>query len=115
MLLAVVAAACGGEGAATTTTAPTTTTAAEITTTAAAATTTTALAFEYPYDFAVHDAAPVIQPEDWDQSYTAVPWVMPSLHVGVAHCPQPKSSTLSTHTASQSPAQQNGSNAHTQF
>ena len=76
LLLAVVAAACGGNGAATSTTAPTTTTVDETTTLAAAATTTTAVAFEYPYDFAVHDAAPVIEPEDWDQSYTAVPWVM---------------------------------------
>jgi len=76
LLLAVVAAACGSEGAATTTAAPTTTTIPQSATSAAAASTTTTVAFEYPYDFAVHDAAPVIQPEDWDQSYTAVPWVM---------------------------------------
>ena len=75
MLLAVVAAACGGSEP-TTSVAPTTTTIPESTTAAAPATTTTSVAFEYPYDFSVHESAPVIEPEDWDQSYTAVPWVM---------------------------------------
>ena len=74
MLLAVIAAACGGSDP-TTSQAPTTTTIPESTTAAAAATTTT-VAFEYPYDFAIHESAPVIEPQDWDQSYTAVPWVM---------------------------------------
>jgi len=53
-----------------------TTTVAAATTTAGLDTTTTVAEYAYPYDFAVHPAAPVIVPEDWDQSYTAVPWVM---------------------------------------
>ena len=76
MLLALTAASCGGQSVPTTTALPVTTTAAADTSTTAAETTTTVLAYVYPYDFAVHPAAPVVQPEDWDQSYTAVPWVI---------------------------------------
>ena len=85
-MLALLAAACGGSDATTTTTAPvatTTTTIAETTTSEPPPTTTTApptttapSRFDYPYDFARHPASPVIQPEQWDASYTAVPWVL---------------------------------------
>ena len=76
MLLALVAASCGDQRPPTTTAPLVSTTDAAATSTSAAETTTTALAYAYPYDLAVHPLAPVIQPDDWDQSYTAVPWVM---------------------------------------
>lgn len=80
-VLALVAAACGGDdSAATTTTSEVTTTLQATTTTVAPATTTapsTTTTLGYPYDFAIHPGAPVIEPGDgWDRNFTAVPWVV---------------------------------------
>lgn len=73
LLVVLTAGSCGGDvTVTTTTTAPSTTTTVAVATT----TTTSAPPAEYPYDFAVHPAAPVIEPGDWDESYTAVPWVV---------------------------------------
>lgn len=81
--LLLIVTACGSATTAdtaitTTTVAPTTsttvTTVSTTTTTLPPATTTTTVGYEFPYDFSVVDT--VIEPGEWDQSWTAVPTVV---------------------------------------